>query len=65
MWVDLENIEATEPSQRKTDSVWSYLYVESKSQTKQAKNRLIDTENKRTVTRWTEGEKMGEIDERD
>ena len=65
MWVDLENIEASEISQRKTDSVRSYLYIESKAQTKQAENRLIDTENKRMVTRWAEGEKVHEIGERD
>ena len=49
IWVDLEGIMLSEISQRKTNTVLSYLYVDSKKQneqTKQNENRLIDTDNK-------------------
>ena len=48
-----------EISQRKTNRVWSHLYVESENKNK---NKLIDTENRLVVARgreWRVGE-MGE-----
>ena len=39
-WMDLEGIRQSEFSQTKTNTIWSHLYVESKKQTKQNKNRL-------------------------
>ena len=47
--MDLEGIMLSEISQRKTNTVLSYLYVDSKKQneqTKQNENRLIDIDNK-------------------
>ena len=34
-----------EISQRKTNTIWFCLYVESEKQNKQNRNKLIDTEN--------------------
>ena len=42
----------SEISQRKTNAIWSHLYVEPN---KQNKNRLIDTENKWVVARRGRG----------
>ena len=47
--MDLEGIMLSEISQRKTNTVLSYLYVDSKKQneqTKQNENRLLDIENR-------------------
>ena len=53
--VDLDGIMLSEISQRKTNTVWSLLYVECKAYTqskmKQAENKLIDTENGLVVAR--------------
>ena len=42
-------------SQRKTNTTWFHLYVESKEQDKQNRNRLIDTDNKLRVAWWQGG----------
>lgn len=55
----LEGIMVSETSQRKTNTICFYLYVESKNQHKQNRNKLIDTENKLMVTRWEEVGKNG------
>ena len=44
MWIDLEGIMVSEISQRKTNTIWFFICVESKHQNKQNRNRLIDTE---------------------
>lgn len=55
-WIDLESFMLSKwVRQRKMNTMWSRLFVESKNQnkqTKQNKNRLIDTENK-----WVEAGK--------
>ena len=48
-------------AQRKINTIWSHLYLESKKQTKQNKNRLIDTENKWVVAKKTKFGGMSEI----
>ena len=53
-WMDLEGIMLSEISQRKTNTLWYHLCMESKK-TKQ-KNTLMDTENKQVVAREEEGE---------
>ena len=53
-------------SQRKTNTVWFHLYVETKKQNKQQNwNRLTDTENKCMVAKGDGGREMSEIGERD
>ena len=56
--MDLEGIMLSEISQRKTNTVWSHLYVESKKkqneQAKQNENRLIDADNKLVPARGEE-----------
>ena len=52
--MDLDGIMLSEISQRKISTIRFHLYVESKKQskqTKQSRNRLIDTENKLVSTR--------------
>ena len=51
--MDLENIMLSEISQRKTNTVWYHLYVESKKYYKwmYVKNRLTDMENKLVITK--------------
>ena len=50
--MDLEGIMLSEISQRKTNSVWYHLYVESKKYNELVNitNRLTDTESKQVVT---------------
>ena len=59
--MDLKDIMLSEMSQRKTNTVWSYLYVEAK------KSELIETENRLVGARvrsgwgweeWMKGFKM-------
>ena len=49
-WMQLEIIILSEVSQRKTNSIWSHLYGESKEWTRkfkeETKNKLLDTENR-------------------
>ena len=55
--MELEGSMLSEISQRKTNTVWSHLYVESKKQneqTKQNENRLIDTDKKLVPARGEE-----------
>ena len=52
-WKDLEGYVA-KISQTKTNIVWFHFYVESKEQTKQKRNRHVDTENKLMVARGEE-----------
>ena len=47
----LEGIMLSEISQRKANTLWSHLHVESKNQNKQKENRFIDTENNWMVAR--------------
>ena len=56
--MELEGSMLSEISQRKTNTVWSHLYVESKKkqneQAKQNENRLIDADNKLVPARGEE-----------
>ena len=45
-WINLKGIMLCEISQTRTNTVWFHLYLESKTQNKQNRNRLIDTKNK-------------------
>ena len=54
--MNLEGIMLSKISQRKTDTVRFYLYVESK---KQSKNKPVNTENKLVVARGEESAGMG------
>ena len=62
-WMELQNIILSEVSQRQTNIIWYYSYMESKKViqmnlcTKQ--NKLRDTENKLMVTKGERGEKLG------
>ena len=47
MWMDLEGIMLSEISQRKTNTVWYHLYVESKKY-----NRLVNITKKRQTHRY-------------
>ena len=38
-WIDLGGIMLSEISQRKTNTIWFHLYVESKTQNKQNRNK--------------------------
>ena len=68
-WIELENIMLSQISQRKTNTIWSYLYVKSKKQNKWAKekkgdrdktrNRLLTIENKLMVIRGDVGWRIG------
>ena len=49
--MDLKSIMLSEISQRKTNTIWSYLYVESKKGKKKQNKELIDTENWLIVAR--------------
>ena len=52
--------------QRKTNTVWFHLYVESKKQNKQkTRNRIIDTQNKLVVAGEEGVGGIGKIDEED
>ena len=44
-----------EISQVKTNTVWLHLYVEPKTQSKQNRNRLIDTEEKTVAAKGGKG----------
>ena len=59
-WIDLESIMLSEICQKKTNTIWSYLCVESKNQNKQKpktkKVKLVDTENRLVVARGEDGE---------
>ena len=60
-----QGIRLTEIRQKKTNIMRFHLYVKSKTRTtKQDRNRLTDTENKRVVTRRV-GWGLGEIFEVD
>ena len=49
IWMNLKFIMISEiVKQRKTNTIWSLLHVESKNQTK---NKLIDTENRFVIAR--------------
>ena len=48
MWVGLEGILLSEIRQRKTNTVWFHLYVESKQTNK---NRVVDIETEGMATR--------------
>ena len=56
--MDLEGIMLSEINQRKINTLWSHLFVESTKikQIKQNKNTLMHTENKQVVAREEEGE---------
>ena len=56
--MDLEGIMLSEINQRKINTVWSHLFVESTKikQIKQNNNTLMHTENKQVVAREEEGE---------
>ena len=60
MWMDLEGIMLSEISQRKINTVWYHLYVESKKYNKlvniKKRSRLTDIENKLMIT---SGEREG------
>ena len=60
--MDLEGFMISKIRQRKTNTIWSHLHVESKKQSKQNENRLIDTENKQVAARGEEDEGWGELD---
>jgi len=50
-WMDLEGIMLSEISQRRTNTIWSHLYVKSKTA------KLIETESGMMITRgrgWEE-----------
>lgn len=49
-WVDLEGIMLRDISQRKTNTIWPYLYVDSKKE-KKTKTNLKDKENRLVITR--------------
>ena len=61
LWMDLENI-ISEVRQRKANTVWYHLYVESKKNNTNESiyktNRLTDTESKLSVTK-VEMEEVG------
>ena len=53
--MDLDDIVLSKLSQRKTNTVLFYLYVESKNKQMNKHNKtetVIDTENKPMVVRW-------------
>ena len=63
-WMDLKGVMPSEISQRKTNTVWYHLYVESKKKYNKLMNtkkgsRLTDTENKLGVTRRKRKEGIG------
>ena len=54
-WADLAGIMLSKTNQRKTNTLWFRLYVETKKQSKwtnKNRNKLIDTKNKLMVDRW-------------
>ena len=55
--MDLEGIMISEISQRKTNTIWSHLYVDSKKQRNKTKWQQIDTQKKYVLVR---GEEFGE-----
>ena len=62
IWMDLEIIILNEVSQRKTNSIWYHLYVESKKKKRykwtyiQNRNRPTDIESKLIVIKGERGE---------
>ena len=50
-----KGIMLSEINQRKSNTIWFHLYVESKEQNKQNSNRLTDSENKLMVVGGEEG----------
>ena len=61
--MDLEIILPREVSQKKTNTIWYHLDVESKTQHKWIylwnKNRLTDIENSLVVAKWEREKKKG------
>ena len=62
--MDLEGIMLSEISQRKTNTVWSDLYVESKqqrnkNQKQKPEKNLTDTENRLVIAEGRAGGQMG------
>ena len=55
--MDLEGIMISEISQRKTNTIWSHLYVDPKKQRNKTKWQQIDTQKKYVLVR---GEEFGE-----
>ena len=64
-WMDLESTMLSEIKvrQRKTNTVWFHLYVESKKQMNKHNKieTVIETENQQVVTRGENGEERKEI----
>ena len=56
-WMDLEGIMLSEISQRKTNTTWFHLYVESKEQNTHKK--LKQTHRHRQQTNWGLSEQRG------
>ena len=61
VWMDLDIIIRNEVSQKKTNTIWYHLYMESKTRHKWIylwnRNRLTNIENRLVVTKW---ERAGE-----
>ena len=57
-WMDLHLIMLSEVRQRKTNTIWYHLYVESKiwpeGTSLQNRNSLADEENRLVITKWEE-----------
>ena len=64
-WMNLEIIILSDVSQRKTNTIWYYLYVKSKIWCKWTylwiRNRLIDIKNRLVVAKGGEGEMSWEF----
>ena len=67
--MDLDVIMLTEINQRKRNTTWFHLHVQSKIKTnnnfKKSRNRIIDIENKMVITRGNECQRSHKIGERD
>ena len=60
VWMDLEDLMLSEVSQRKTNTIWYHLYVESKGQYKQTNKTETDSSMQRTECWSPEGEGLGD-----
>ena len=58
LWMDLENIMLNEVSQRKTNTVWYYLYVESKNNTNEC---ICTRETDSQIYKQTSGYQWGHV----
>ena len=54
-----------EIGERKTNTMWFHLYLESKKMTKSFENIVVDTENKLYGPPWEEGGRVSETGEGD